>query len=63
MSLCKHAKRAVDNDDALVCNVCSIVQDKNGGGGGGFTKPLNWGIMALKSLMELSGQSLWSVHK
>lgn len=31
MSLCKHAKRAVDNDDALVCNVCSCVQDKDGG--------------------------------
>lgn len=31
MSLCKHAKRAVDNGDALVCNVCSCVQDKDGG--------------------------------
>lgn len=33
--------------DVLVCYVCKISN------GGWFTKPLNWGIMALKTLMEL----------
>lgn len=50
-------KRAADNA-WCVSDVCSHVQDKDWVGGGGwgwwFTEPLNWGIMVLKTLMELS---------
>ena len=42
----------------LVCEIKMRVK----GGEGDSPKPLNWGIMAFKTLMELSGRSLWSAQ-